>query len=307
MRQGRFADGEHVLRAKIDMASPNINLPRPGRCIASPRRAPPHRRECCIYPTYAGRNGVSDALENHHALALHARVRDHRPLYECSTGASPRTGPGYDGREEAGPAAAAAAAAADRVRALNLTYVVLSKRKLIQLVEEKHVEGWDDPRMPTLVGARRRGFTPEGFRLFAERIGVAKADSWIEILGSRGLHARAPDEVAAQDRRARSREARHRELPVGKEEECEAPTTRKSRSWAGASCALARAVIEREDFSENPPKGYFRLFPATRCACATAISSTCTGCDKDAGAGSSRCAANTIGHQIGRRARRRSR
>src|SRR5213594_3580491 len=162
------------------------------------------------------------------------------------------------------------------------TYVVLSKRKLIQLVEEKHVEGWDDPRMPTLVGARRRGFTPEGFRLFAERIGVAKSDSWIDfsILEDcmrEHLNEVAPRRIAVLDPVKLVIE----NYPPAKEEECEAPNHPQKPEWGRRKLRLSRELwIEREDFSETPPKGYFRLFPGNRVRLRNGYIVECIGYDK---------------------------
>ena len=165
MRDGKFRDGEHVLRAKIDMASPNINMRDPA--IYRIRKATHHRTgdKWCIYPMYTYAHPIEDALENiTHSLCT-LEFEDQRPFYDWL----------LERLAEGGLLARPLPQQIEFAR-LNLTYVVLSKRRLIQLVEEGHVDGWDDPRMPTLVGARRRGYTPEGFRLFAERIGVSKAD-----------------------------------------------------------------------------------------------------------------------------------
>src|SRR5262249_54800568 len=170
MREGKYADGEHVVRARIDMASPNMNLRDPA--MYRIRHAAHHRTgdHWCIYPTYDWAHGVSDALENiTHSLCT-LEFEDHRPLYDWFN----------ERLAECGLLQRPLPQQIEFAR-LNLTYVVLSKRKLIQLVDEGRVDGWDDPRMPTLVGARRRGYTPEGFRIFAERIGVAKSDSWIDF------------------------------------------------------------------------------------------------------------------------------
>ncbi|HNH36363.1 MAG TPA: glutamate--tRNA ligase family protein, partial [Rhodocyclaceae bacterium] len=167
---------------------------------------------------------------------------------------------------------------------LNLTYVVLSKRKLIQLVEEKHVDGWDDPRMPTLVGARRRGFTPEGFRLFADRIGVSKADSWIDM------------SVLEDCMREHLNEAAQRRIavldplklivdnyPADAEEDCEAPNHPLKPELGKRTIPFTRELwIEREDFTETPPKGYHRLFPGNMARLRYGYVVRCTGCDKDA-------------------------
>jgi glutaminyl-tRNA synthetase len=169
---------------------------------------------------------------------------------------------------------------------LNLTYVVLSKRKLIQLVDDQHVNGWDDPRLPTLVGARRRGYTAEGFRLFAEMIGVYQVRFADRLQRVRGMPARGAQRTSAPraHRRARSAEARHRQLSGRHRTSCaRRPTIRSSRTWASARCRFAKELwIEREDFVERRRRATSASFPATRCACATASSSTCTGCDKDA-------------------------
>ena len=154
---------------------------RPGD-LPHPARATHHRTgdKWCIYPMYTYAHPIEDALENITHSHLHARVRGPAPVLRLAARA-------------AWPTAACSQRPLPQqieFARLNLTYVVLSKRKLIQLVEEKHVDGWDDPRMPTLVGARRRGYTPEGFRLFAERIGVSKADSWIDYACSKTACAR---------------------------------------------------------------------------------------------------------------------
>ncbi len=283
MRLGKFADGEHVLRAKIDMASPNINLRDPA--MVRIRHAAHHRtgESWCIYPTYDWAHGVSDALENiTHSLCT-LEFEDHRPLYEWFNERLAEDWTGYDGVKRPGLLQRPLPQQVEFAR-LNLTYVVLSKRKLIQLVEEKHVEGWDDPRMPTLLGARRRGFTPEGFRLFAERIGVSKADSWIEfsILEDcmrEHLNEVAPRRIAVLDPVKLVIE----NYPPGKEEECEAPNHPQKPEWGRRKLPLSRELwIEREDFSENPPKGYFRLFPGNKVRLRYGYVVECTGCDKDA-------------------------
>ncbi|MEO8627216.1 MAG: glutamine--tRNA ligase, partial [Betaproteobacteria bacterium] len=193
MRAGEFPDGKYVLRLKIDMGSPNINLRDPAAYRI--RHAHHHRTgdKWSVYPSYDFTHGVSDALENiTHSLCT-LEFEDHRPLYNWIN----------DHLEQFGIFARPLPEQTEFAR-LNLTYVVLSKRKLIQLVDEHHVDGWDDPRMPTLVGARRRGYTPEGFRLFADRIGVSKSDSWIEyaILEDcmrEDLNDRAPRRIAVLD------------------------------------------------------------------------------------------------------------
>ncbi|MCB1952914.1 MAG: glutamine--tRNA ligase, partial [Rhodocyclaceae bacterium] len=170
MKAGEFPDGTHILRARIDMASPNINLRDPA--IYRIRHAHHHRTgdRWCVYPMYTFAHPIEDAIENiTHSLCT-LEFEDQRPFYDwlleqlAEGGFFPRPLPRQI-----------------EFARLNLTYVVLSKRKLVQLVDEGHVDGWDDPRMPTLVGARRRGFTAEGFRMFAERAGVSKSDGWIDM------------------------------------------------------------------------------------------------------------------------------
>jgi len=281
MHLGKFADGEHVLRAKIDMASPNINMRDPA--MYRIRHAAHHRtgNHWCIYPTYDWAHGVSDALENiTHSLCT-LEFEDHRPLYEWFNERLAEDWTGYDGVKRPGLLQRPLPRQIEFAR-LNLTYVVLSKRKLIQLVEEKHVDGWDDPRMPTLVGARRRGFTPEGFRLFAERIGVAKADSWIDfsILEDsmrEHLNDVAPRRIAVLDPVKLVIE----NYPQGKAEECEAPNHPQKPEWGRRKLPLARELwIEREDFSEKPPKGYFRLFPGNKVRLRYGYVVECIGYDK---------------------------
>src|SRR6188474_3260786 len=213
MRDGRFKEGEHVLRAKIDMASPNINLRDPA--IYRIRKATHHRSgdKWCIYPMYTYAHPIEDALEEiTHSLCT-LEFEDQRPFYDWLLARLAEGGlllkPPPHQYEFA---------------RLNLTYVVLSKRKLIQLVDEKRVTGWDDPRMPTLVGARRRGYTPEGFRLFADRIGVSKADSWIEysVLEDcmrEDLNARAERRIAVLDPLKLVID----NYPEGQAEDCHAP------------------------------------------------------------------------------------
>ena len=167
---------------------------------------------------------------------------------------------------------------------LNLTYAVLSKRKLIQLVTEKHVEGWDDPRLPTLAGARRRGYTPQGFRLFAERIGVSKADSWIDY------------SVLEECMREHMNESAERRIavldpvkliidnyPEGQQEDCFAPNHPQKPELGKRTVPFTRDLwIERDDFAEVPPKGFFRLFPGNSVRLRYGYVVKCTGCDKDA-------------------------
>ena len=281
MRAGKYADGEHVLRARIDMASPNLNLRDP--VMYRIRHAQHHRTgdKWSIYPTYDWAHGVSDALENITHSICTLEFEDHRPLYNWFNERLAEDWTGYDGVKRRGLLQRPLPQQIEFAR-LNLTYVVLSKRKLIQLVQEKHVDGWDDPRMPTLAGARRRGFTPEGFRLFAERIGVAKADSWIEysVLEEcmrEHLNDVAPRRIAVLDPVKLVIE----NYAQGKEEECEAPNHPQKPEWGKRPLPLSRELwIEREDFAETPPKGYFRLFPGNKVRLRYGYIVECIGYDK---------------------------
>ena len=282
MRDGKHAEGSMVLRAKIDMASPNINLRDPA--IYRIRKATHHRTgdRWCIYPMYTYAHPIEDALEciTHSVCTL--EFEDQRPFYDwlLERLAEETTLP--DG-QLAGKLLQRPLPQQIEFARLNLTYVVLSKRKLIQLVEEKHVDGWDDPRMPTLVGARRRGYAPEGFRLFAERIGVSKADSWIEysVLEDcmrEHLNEVAPRRIAVLDPLALIVE----NYPEGQEEACFAPNHPQKPEWTKRTVPFARELwIEREDFMETPSKGYFRLYPGNKVRLRYGFVVECTGCDKD--------------------------
>ncbi|MEO8040141.1 MAG: glutamine--tRNA ligase/YqeY domain fusion protein [Betaproteobacteria bacterium] len=273
MRAGEFADGTHVLRLRIDLASPNINMRDP--VIYRIRHAHHHRTgdAWCVYPMYDYTHCISDALENiTHSLCT-LEFEDHRPLYDwvleklAGFGLLARPLPHqYE------------------FARLNLTYVVLSKRKLIQLVEDKHVSGWDDPRMPTIVGVRRRGYTPESIRMFAERIGVSKENSTIEmsILEDclrEDLNEKAPRATAVLD-------------PVrliidnwaeGRFEDCSAPVHPHRPELGVRTFPIGRELwIERDDFTDTPPKGYFRLFPGNNVRLRYGYVIRCIGSDKDA-------------------------
>jgi glutaminyl-tRNA synthetase len=252
MREGAYPDGTHVLRAKIDMASPNINLRDP--VIYRIRRATHHRTgdTWCLYPMYTYAHPIEDAVERiTHSLCT-LEFEDQRPFYDWL----------LERLAEGGLLERPLPQQIEFAR-LNLTYVVLSKRKLIQLVDEGHVEGWDDPRMPTLAGARRRGFTPQGFRLFAERIGVAKADSWIDFgvledCMREHLNEVAPRRMAVLDPIKLVIE----NYPEGREELVEVPNHPQKPDWGKRKVPFSRALwIERDDYMEKPEKGFFRLAP----------------------------------------------
>ncbi|MCL4681593.1 MAG: glutamine--tRNA ligase/YqeY domain fusion protein [Rhodocyclaceae bacterium] len=273
MEAGEFPDGAHVLRAKIDMASPNINLRDP--VLYRIRHAAHHRAgdKWNVYPMYTFAHPIEDALERITHSICTLEFEDQRPFYDWL----------LDKLTEGGLLARPLPQQIEFAR-LNLSYVVLSKRKLIQLVQERHVDGWDDPRLPTLAGARRRGYTPEGFRLFAERIGVSKADSWIdygvlEECMRDDLNARAERRVAVLDPLKLVID----NYPAGQEEECFAPNHPQLPELGKRAMPFSRELwIEREDFTENPPKGYFRLFPGNSVRLRYGYVVKCTGCEKDA-------------------------
>ncbi|MFZ5537263.1 MAG: glutamine--tRNA ligase/YqeY domain fusion protein [Pseudomonadota bacterium] len=273
MKAGEFPDGAHILRAKIDMASPNINLRDPA--IYRIRHAHHHRtgETWCIYPMYDYAHCVSDALENiTHSLCT-LEFEDHRPLYEWF----------LERLADAGHFTRPLPQQIEFSR-LNLNYTVLSKRKLIQLVEGGHVEGWDDPRMPTLKGARRRGYTPEGFKLFTDRIGISKSDSLIDMVVledcmREDLNERAERRIAVLD----PLKLVLVNYPEGQSEDCFAPNHPQKPELGKRAVPLSRTLwIEREDFMENPPKGYFRLKPDGEVRLRYGYIIKCTGFDKDA-------------------------
>ena len=268
MRDGKHADGALILRAKIDMASPNINLRDPA--IYRIKRAEHHRtgNTWCIYPMYTYAHPIEDGLERITHSVCTLEFEDQRPFYDWL----------LDKLAEGNMLARPLPKQIEFAR-LNLSYVVLSKRKLIQLVEEKHVSGWDDPRMPTLVGARRRGYTPEGFRAFAERIGVAKGDSWIDYATLEDcmrehLNEIAPRRIAVLDPLKLVID----NYPDGQTEECQAPNHPQQPELGKRAVPFCKELwIEREDFSQTPPKGYFRLFPGNKVRLRYGFVVECTG------------------------------
>ncbi len=272
MRDGKHADGAMVLRAKIDIASPNINMRDP--VIYRIRKATHHRTgdAWCIYPLYTFAHPIEDALEQITHSICTLEFEDQRPFYDWLLGKL------ADGGLLARPLPQQIEFAR-----LNLTYVVLSKRKLIQLVDEKHVSGWNDPRLPTLAGARRRGYTPEGFRLFADRIGVSKADSWIEYSVLEDCMRDHLNEIA--ERRIAVLDPVKLIIdnyPEGQQEDCFAPNHPQKPDLGKRVVPLSRELwIEREDFAEEPPKGFFRLFPGNSVRLRYGYVVKCTGCTKD--------------------------
>lgn len=284
MRDGKLADGAAVLRAKISMQSPNINLRDPA--IYRIRRATHHNTgdAWCIYPMYTFAHPIEDALEQITHSICTLEFEDQRPFYDWL----------LERLTECGLLQAPPPRQYEFAR-LNLTYVITSKRKLAQLVNENKVSGWDDPRMPTIVGLRRRGYTPEAIQLFAERIGVTKSDSWIDYSTLDGclredLENKAHRGMAVLD-------------PVklvltnwaeafgsdGYTEPCTQPALPHSAIAEGQTpppdrvFQIGREVwIEREDFEEVPPKGYKRLYPGNVVRLKGGYVIECTGCAKDA-------------------------
>ncbi|MGH8315128.1 MAG: glutamine--tRNA ligase, partial [Steroidobacterales bacterium] len=265
-------DGAHVLRLKIDLASPNINLRDPA--IYRIRHTPHHRTgdKWCVYPLYDYTHSISDALERiTHSLCT-LEFQDHRPLYDWVN----------DRLADAGLLQRPLPQQYEFAR-LNLTYTVMSKRKLLELVEGGHVDGWDDPRMPTLVGLRRRGYTPESIRLFAERIGVSKSDSWIDwsVLEDclrDDLNERAERRIAVLDPVKLVID----NFPEGGGEDCYAPNHPQRPELGRRALPLTRELwIERDDFQEHPVKGYFRLSPGAEVRLRYGYVIRCVGVDKD--------------------------
>jgi glutaminyl-tRNA synthetase len=282
MKAGKYQDGEHILRAKISenaMASPNMNLRDPA--IYRIRHAHHHRTgdDWCIYPMYDFTHPISDALENiTHSLCT-LEFQDHRPFYDWLLATV----------AEGGFFSQPVPRQYEFAR-LNLTYVVTSKRKLRQLVDEGIVTGWDDPRMPTIVGLRRRGFTPESIQLFCERIGVAKADGWIDMSVLEGSLRDDLDPKAARATAVlRPLKLIIDNFPEGESVECSAPVHPHFPERGVRSFPISNQLwIEREDFMEVPSKGYFRLYPPIGDAPGSKVRLRygyvveCTGYDKDA-------------------------
>ncbi len=246
MRAGEFPDGSRVLRARIDMASPNLNLRDP--VMYRILRAHHHRTgdRWCIYPTYDWAHGQSDAIEGITHSICTLEFENHRPLYDWFLDA---LGIHHPRQIEFAP--------------LNLTYTVLSKRKLRRLVEEGHVDGWDDPRMPTLCGLRRRGYTPEAIRTFLDRVGVAKMESTVDVA--------LPEHCVRQDlnRRAprfmgvlRPLRVVIENYPEGEVEELDAVNNPEDPDAGTRKVPFSRVLyIERDDFREDPPRKFYRLAP----------------------------------------------
>lgn len=272
MQAGEFADGTHVLRAKIDMASPNINLRDPA--IYRIRHATHHNTgdQYCVYPMYTFAHPIEDALENITHSICTLEFEDQRPFYDWL----------LERLAEGGLLQRPLPHQYEFSR-LNLTYVVLSKRKLIQLVEEQHVSGWDDPRMPTLVGARRRGYTPEGFKLLMDRVGVSKSDSLIDYSLLEDCMRETMNEM--DERRVAVLDPLKliiTNYPEGQFEDCHAPNHPLKPELGERTMPFGRELwIEAEDFQEVPEKGFRRLFPGNMARLRYGYVVTCTGCEKD--------------------------
>ncbi len=246
MRRGEFKEGEKTLRAKIDMSSPNLNMRDP---VMYRIKYTPHPRtgtKWCIYPTYDYAHCVSDSIEGiTHSLCT-LEFEDHRPLYDWFLD---QLGIHHPKQIE--------------FARLNLSYTVMSKRMLSELVEKGIVDGWDDPRMPTIAGLRRRGYTPEAIREFCERIGVAKRNSLVDIALlehciREDLNKRAPRVMAV----LRPLKVIIENYPEDKEEELDAINNPEDPSMGTRKVPFSREIyIEQDDFMENPPKKFYRLAP----------------------------------------------
>ena len=288
MRDGRHADGAMVLRAKIDMASPNLNLRDPA--IYRIKRAQHHNTgdAWCIYPMYTYAHPIEDALENITHSICTLEFEDQRPFYDWLLGAL------ADGGLLQRPLPRQI-----EFGRLNLTYVITSKRKLKQLVGERHVEGWDDPRMPTLAGMRRRGYTPASIRKMAEDTGASKTNIWVDytvldIALRDDLEGQAPRAMAVIDPLPLKLVNWSEVFGSAAIEPCQAPVHPHHPQLGLRRFSLGPMLwIERDDFAEVPPKGFFRLYPPRMLPDGSAVPGNkvrlkygvvveCTGCEKDA-------------------------
>jgi glutaminyl-tRNA synthetase len=266
MRKGEFPDGSRTLRAKIDMASPNLNMRDP--VMYRILRATHHRTgdKWCIYATYDWAHGQSDSIEGITHSICTLEFEDHRPLYDWFI---EQLGIFHSQQIE--------------FARLNLSYTMMSKRKLLELVEEGHVGGWDDPRMPTISGLRRRGYTPESIRDFCERIGVAKRESTVDIA--------LLEHCLREDLNARAQRVMvvlHPlrlvidNYPEDQEEELDAVNNPEDASMGTRKIPFSRVLyIEKEDFREDAPKKWFRLAPGQEVRLKHAYYVTCTDVIKD--------------------------
>ncbi|HPM58075.1 MAG TPA: glutamine--tRNA ligase/YqeY domain fusion protein [bacterium] len=266
MRKGEFAEGSRVLRARIDMTSPNLNMRDPA--IYRIKKVEHHRTgdTWCIYPMYDYAHCISDSIEGITHSICTLEFEDHRPLYDWFLD---QLGIYHPQQIE--------------FARLNLSYTLLSKRKLLQLVTEKHVSGWDDPRMPTIAGIRRRGYTPESIRTFAEIIGVAKRDSVVDIqllehCLREDLNQRAPRRMAVLN----PLRVVIDNYPEGAFEELDAVNNPEDPAMGTRKVPFGRELyIERDDFREDPPKQFHRLSPGREVRLRYAYFVTCTGLEKN--------------------------
>jgi glutaminyl-tRNA synthetase len=274
MRAGEFPDGAHVLRAKIDMASPNLNMRDP--TLYRIRHASHHRTggTWCIYPMYDFAHPLSDAIEGiTHSLCT-LEFEDHRPLYDWLVEHLSDFFGGERPRQI-------------EFARLNLSYTVMSKRKLLQLVQQGRVSGWDDPRMPTLSGLRRRGYTPESIRNFCARIGIAKKENVIDVAQlehavREDLNVRAPRVMAV----LRPLKVVITNYPEDRVEEVDVINNPEDPSAGTRNVPFSRVLyIEQDDFREHPPKKFFRLSPGREVRLRCAYFITCTSVVKDAAGG----------------------
>ncbi|MBU3722802.1 MAG: glutamine--tRNA ligase/YqeY domain fusion protein [Limnohabitans sp.] len=287
MRDGQLADGAAVLRAKIDMASPNINMRDPA--IYRIRRATHHNTgdTWCIYPMYTFAHPIEDALEQITHSICTLEFEDQRPFYDWLLARLSESHTLADGASLPALLAQPNPKQYEFAR-LNLTYVITSKRKLAQLVNEGKVNGWDDPRMPTIVGLRRRGYTPESLQLFAERIGVTKSDSWIDYSTLEGclrddLDPKAARAMAVLDPIALTITNWDELMGAGALDDCHAPVHPHHPELGQRHFKFGKSLwIERSDYEETPPKGFFRLFPGNKVRLKYGHVIECTGANKDA-------------------------
>ena len=271
MKAGEFPDGTHVLRAKIDMVSGNLNLRDPVMYRILHARHHRTADKWCIYPMYDFAHGQSDSIEGITHSICTLEFEDHRPLYdwfitELELDCHPQQ---------------------IEFARLNLTYTIMSKRKLVRLVTDGHVEGWDDPRMPTISGLRRRGYTPESIRVFCDRIGVAKKESMVDIALlehclREDLNKRAPRVMAV----LRPLKVIIENYPEGQVEELDAVNNPEDSAWGSRKVPFSRELyIEQDDFMEEPPKKFFRLTPGREVRLRYGYFITCVSVKKDAATG----------------------
>jgi glutaminyl-tRNA synthetase len=268
MRAGEFPNGARTLRAKIDMSHPNLNMRDP--VMYRIMHAAHHRSgdKWCVYPMYDFTHGQSDSIEGITHSICTLEFENHRPLYDWYL----ETLGIYRPQQI-------------EFARLNLTYTVMSKRKLLTLVQEKHVDGWDDPRMPTICGLRRRGYTPQAIRAFCERIGVAKFNSTVdlallEFCLREDLNKRAPRVMSV----LKPLKVVIENYPDGRVEQLDAVNNPEDESAGTRKVPFSKVLyIERDDFMEDPPKKYFRLAPGREVRLRYGYFITCAGVVKNAG------------------------